>query len=208
MVDWTVWKIPSLDLLSRILPLFTLGRGVLLSVADFTELGSFTGLLKLILDRSQSLSIFFGTVTDTSRAIAPRVLSPLISLFTTFSLSPSTPGSLGTVFLSMPPMLLECSKPPSQPSSWDTTCTNEALKFRFLMLDGLITSCVLACLSRGDSLVSLWPKGRRKAGWMKCSGIGLAGGFATGLCRATRGGSVVERAHLTVRPGQIGRAHV
>ena len=145
MVDWIVWKIPSLDLLSRILPLFTLGRGVLLSVADFTELGSFTGLLKLILDRSQSLSIFFGTVTDTSRAIAPRVLSPLISLFTTFSLSPSISSSLGTVFLSTPPMLLECSKPPSQPSSWDTTCTKEALKFRFLILDGLMISCVLAC---------------------------------------------------------------
>ena len=145
MVDWAIWKIPSLDLLSLILPLFTLGRGVLLSATDFTELGSLAGLLKLILDRSQSLSIFFGTVTDTSRAIAPRVLSPLISLFTTFSLSPAITSSLGTVFLSTPPMLLECSIPPSQPSSWETTCTKEALKLRFLMLDGLMTSCVLAC---------------------------------------------------------------
>lgn len=131
------------------------------------------GRLTLIRERSQSLSTFFGTIAELSRAAAPRPRSPWMSSFTTFFfLSLSSSRAASAAFLSGIPMLLSCSVPPS---SALTTCTKEALKFRFLMLDGLMTSCVVACLRRRlESLVSLWPKGRRKAGWMKCSGLGLA----------------------------------
>ena len=42
-------------------------------------------------------------------------------------------------------MLLDGSEMPSHFSSWLTDWTRLALKFRFRMLDGLITSCVEAC---------------------------------------------------------------
>ena len=92
----------------------------------------------LIRERSQSLSAFFGTITETPRVIAPRALSPVMSSFTA--------SKMFGFFWSVLPMLLDWSGMPSHPSSSCLTdCTRLALKFRFRMFDGLITSCVDAC---------------------------------------------------------------
>jgi hypothetical protein len=83
---------PSLDLLSLIRRLgrssaFPAGGAGLRGPSPEAATGSGVGRRRLILARSHSLSGLLGPVTVTSRAIAPRALSPWMSSFTTIFFS-------------------------------------------------------------------------------------------------------------------------